>query len=75
LGLLGHRPIQVEKYVVDIRLHVNAYSLAGEVPLDIYAHNLVACHIGLDLVVLLQDHKEMVEVLHSHIFHSKIVDD
>jgi hypothetical protein len=37
--------------------------LAGEIPLDIEARNLVACHIGLDLVVPLQYREEMVEVL------------
>jgi hypothetical protein len=35
LGLFGHGPVQAEKKVVDIRFHVNVYSLAGEIPLDI----------------------------------------
>jgi hypothetical protein len=35
LRLLGHRPVQAEKYVIDIRFHVDAYLLAGEIPLDI----------------------------------------
>ncbi len=56
------------------QFHVDAYSLAGEIPLDIQAHNLVACHIGLDLVVPLQDREKMVEVLDAHIFNAEIID-
>jgi hypothetical protein len=48
--------------------------LAGEIPLNIKSRNLIACHIGLDLVVPFQDGKELVEVLVAHIFHAKIVD-
>jgi hypothetical protein len=42
--------------------------------LDIQARNLVACHIGLE-VVPLQDQEEMVEVLNAHVFNAKIVKD
>ncbi len=58
-----------------MRSHVDAYSLAGEILMDIQAHNLVACHISLDLVVPLQDQEEMVEVLDAHLFNSKTIDD
>jgi hypothetical protein len=48
--------------------------LAGEIPLDIQTCNLVACHIGLYLVVPLQDQEVMVEVLNAHVFNAKILD-
>jgi hypothetical protein len=31
------------------------------------------CHIGLDLVVPLQDQEEMVEVLDAHVYSTKII--
>ena len=43
--------------------------------MDIDARNFVACHIGLDLVVLFQEREEVVEVLNAHILNAKAIHD
>ncbi len=41
--------------------------------MNIQDHNLVACHIGLDLAVSLQDREEMVKVFDAHVLNAKII--
>jgi hypothetical protein len=43
--------------------------------LDVDARNFVTRHIGLDLVVLFQEHEEVVEVLNAHILNTKAIHD
>jgi len=56
-------------------LHVNANPSSREIPLDIDARNFVARHIGLDLVVLFQEHEEVVGMLNAHILNAKVIYD
>ncbi len=51
------------------------YPPARKAPLDIDVYNLVACHIGLDLVVLFQEREEMVEMLYAYVFDAKVIHD
>ena len=43
--------------------------------MDVDDRNFVACHIGLDLVVLFQECEEVVEVLSAHILNAKVIHD
>ena len=43
--------------------------------MDIDARNFVTHHVGLDLVVLFQEHEEVVEVLNAHILNTKVIHD
>ena len=56
-------------------MHVNAYPPAQKVPLDVDARNLVASHVGLDLVVFFQEREEMVEMLYANVLNAKVVND
>jgi hypothetical protein len=42
--------------------------------LDVDDCNLVACHVGLDLVVFFHEHEEMVEMLYATVLNANVVD-
>ncbi len=43
--------------------------------MDVDARNFVPHHIGLDLMVLFQELKEVVEMLNAHILNTKVIHD
>ncbi len=43
--------------------------------MEVDAHNFVPRHIGLDLMVLLQELKEVVEMLNARILNTKVIHD
>ncbi len=43
--------------------------------MDVDARNFVPRHIGLDLIVLFQELKEVVEMLNAHILNTKVIHD
>ena len=43
------------------------------VPLDVDARNFVAHHVGLDLVVFIQEHEEMVEMFYADVLNAKVI--
>ena len=49
------------------------YPPARKVPLDVDARDLVAHHVGLDLVVFFQEREEMIEMFYAKVLNAKVV--
>ncbi len=62
---------ELKEKIVNISWHADSIVLAGTIPFDVHAHQLLPCHVDLHTKVILEKNQKMVEVFKSNVFDTK----